>query len=195
MLLLNSDGSFQYSAKSGFVGVDTFTYRASDGQLQSAPVTITIVVGLPPVNPTDGSAGSGSTGGGSSSGSTTSSSSTDNSSTTSSSSTTQPTDTTAPAAPAVVAGVGQDNSRIAERSMEAQQSATAGQSESVGTAALNVSTISTTMGSQVAMAKLGNLTWDPLTVSAVTSRDTIRPREHAWRLDALATCPCWQNAS
>ncbi len=39
------------------------------------------------------------------------------------------------------------------------------------------------------MAKLGNLTWDPLTVSAVTSRDTIRPREHAWRLDALATMP------
>ncbi len=59
--------------------------------------------------------------------------------------------------------------------MEAQQSANAGQSEAVGTAALNVSTISTTMGSQVAMAKLGNLTWDPLTVSAVTSRDTDTP--------------------
>jgi hypothetical protein len=40
---LNSDGSFQYSADPGFMGIsDTFTYRASDGIAESPEVTVTI---------------------------------------------------------------------------------------------------------------------------------------------------------
>ncbi len=43
-LVLNSDGSFSYSADNGFSGSDSFTYRASDGRAQSGPATVTIVV-------------------------------------------------------------------------------------------------------------------------------------------------------
>jgi VCBS repeat-containing protein len=41
---LNPDGSFSYTAGLGFTGTDSFTYRASDGSLQSLPVTVTITV-------------------------------------------------------------------------------------------------------------------------------------------------------
>ncbi len=37
-------GRFDYQPASGFVGVDTFTYRATDGGLDSGPVTVTITV-------------------------------------------------------------------------------------------------------------------------------------------------------
>ena len=43
-LQLNSDGSFTYLPNGGFVGTDTFTYRASDGTLLSTPATVTITV-------------------------------------------------------------------------------------------------------------------------------------------------------
>ncbi len=44
-LSLHPDGSFVYVPGAGFSGVDTFTYRASDGQLSSPPTTVTINVG------------------------------------------------------------------------------------------------------------------------------------------------------
>jgi VCBS repeat-containing protein len=37
-------GRFDYMPDNGFVGVDTFTYRATDGVLDSGPVTVTITV-------------------------------------------------------------------------------------------------------------------------------------------------------
>jgi hypothetical protein len=40
----NPDGSFTYTPQSGFVGTDTFTYKASDGSLESAVATVTINV-------------------------------------------------------------------------------------------------------------------------------------------------------
>ena len=43
--ILNSSGTITYTPKKGFVGTDTFTYRASDGKLSSSPATVTITVG------------------------------------------------------------------------------------------------------------------------------------------------------
>lgn len=56
-LTLNIDGSFTYTPESGFTGSDSFTYRASDGTLQSNVATVTIQV-------TDGTGGGGTGGGG-----------------------------------------------------------------------------------------------------------------------------------
>ena len=47
MLTHNRDGSLSYTAKSGFVGTDTFTYAATDGAVDSKPVTVTITVLAP----------------------------------------------------------------------------------------------------------------------------------------------------
>ena len=44
-LALNPDGSFTYTPAAGYVGADSFTYRATDGASQSAPVTVTVNVG------------------------------------------------------------------------------------------------------------------------------------------------------
>jgi hypothetical protein len=44
---LNADGSFSYTPNAGFAGTDTFTYRAKrsgDGDLESDPATVSIVV-------------------------------------------------------------------------------------------------------------------------------------------------------
>lgn len=43
-LVLNSDGSFTYTPETNFFGIDSFTYRASDGSLMSDPATVTIQV-------------------------------------------------------------------------------------------------------------------------------------------------------
>jgi ELWxxDGT repeat protein len=43
-LTLNANGTFTYRPNAGFIGTDTFTYRASDGALQSTPATVTITV-------------------------------------------------------------------------------------------------------------------------------------------------------
>jgi FtsP/CotA-like multicopper oxidase with cupredoxin domain len=43
-LILNSDGSFLYTPALGYTGSDSFTYRASDGALESADTTATITV-------------------------------------------------------------------------------------------------------------------------------------------------------
>ncbi len=43
-LLFHSDGTFSYLPATNFVGVDTFTYTASDGVNLSAPAMVTITV-------------------------------------------------------------------------------------------------------------------------------------------------------
>jgi VCBS repeat-containing protein len=43
-LTLNSDGSFSYTPNSGFLGQDSFTYKANDGLLLSNVATVTITV-------------------------------------------------------------------------------------------------------------------------------------------------------
>jgi LPXTG-motif cell wall-anchored protein len=43
-LILNGDGSFTYTPNPGFVGTDSFTYTASDGEATSNPATVTITV-------------------------------------------------------------------------------------------------------------------------------------------------------
>lgn len=47
-VVLNSDGSFEYTPDENFAGDDSFTYTASDGELSSAPVIVNIEV--TPVN-------------------------------------------------------------------------------------------------------------------------------------------------
>ena len=47
-LALNSDGSFLYTPNQTFSGQDSFSYRAGDGTLSSAPVSVTITVSTPP---------------------------------------------------------------------------------------------------------------------------------------------------
>ena len=52
ILAINPDGSFSYLPKIGFTGTDTFTYKASDSDLESAVATVTITVNAvnqPPV--------------------------------------------------------------------------------------------------------------------------------------------------
>jgi hypothetical protein len=49
-LQLASDGSFVYSPSAGFVGEDSFTYRATDGLAASNVAAVTITVGEPPAN-------------------------------------------------------------------------------------------------------------------------------------------------
>ncbi len=48
LLTLDADGSFTYVPNAGFSGSDSFSYRASDGLLESAPTTVSISV--EPVN-------------------------------------------------------------------------------------------------------------------------------------------------
>lgn len=45
-LALADDGSFVYTPNANYFGSDSFTYKASDGTLESEPVTVTITVGL-----------------------------------------------------------------------------------------------------------------------------------------------------
>jgi len=41
---VNADGGFTYTPSANFFGTDTFTFKASDGQLESEPATVTIIV-------------------------------------------------------------------------------------------------------------------------------------------------------
>jgi hypothetical protein len=50
-LTFNADGSFSYTPNSGFVGMDSFTYRDSDGLKFSNVATVTLQVGAPPPPP------------------------------------------------------------------------------------------------------------------------------------------------
>ena len=53
-LALNGDGSFTYTPAANFIGTDSFTYQASDGQDISAVAAVTITVGQPPTARTTG---------------------------------------------------------------------------------------------------------------------------------------------
>jgi VCBS repeat-containing protein len=55
-LNLQPDGGFTYSPNAGFSGSDAFTYKASNGQFESAPATVAITVTPlpPPVPPSAG---------------------------------------------------------------------------------------------------------------------------------------------
>ena len=44
-LVLNGDGSFEYTPNPNYNGADSFTYRATDGIVDSADATVTIIVG------------------------------------------------------------------------------------------------------------------------------------------------------
>src|SRR5437899_1789447 len=44
-LRFNTDGSFSYTPTSNFVGTDSFTYKANDGQADSGIATVTITIG------------------------------------------------------------------------------------------------------------------------------------------------------
>src|SRR5439155_26290674 len=44
-LTLNSDGSFSYTPAASYNGTDSFTYKANDGQADSAVATVTINIG------------------------------------------------------------------------------------------------------------------------------------------------------
>jgi VCBS repeat-containing protein len=44
VLALNPDGSFTYTPAANYNGTDSFTYKANDGSLNSAPVTVTLNV-------------------------------------------------------------------------------------------------------------------------------------------------------
>jgi VCBS repeat-containing protein len=46
-LNLNSNGSFTYTPSAGFVGTDSFTYKANDGTYDSSPAVVSIVVNGP----------------------------------------------------------------------------------------------------------------------------------------------------
>jgi VCBS repeat-containing protein len=51
-LVLNADGSFNYTPRPNFNGTDSFTYKAADYKFSSAPATVTITVNLvnnPPI--------------------------------------------------------------------------------------------------------------------------------------------------
>lgn len=43
-LKLNGDGSFVYTPQAGFSGIDSFTYRASNGMADSGPVIVTLSI-------------------------------------------------------------------------------------------------------------------------------------------------------
>jgi VCBS repeat-containing protein len=62
-LTLNADGSFAYTPDANFTGSDSFTYRASDGTLDSDPATVTITVTAVNDAPTVAVATGGSCGG------------------------------------------------------------------------------------------------------------------------------------
>src|SRR4029079_15324748 len=42
--VLNSNGTVNYTPKSGFTGTDSFTYKATDGLSQSNTATVTVTV-------------------------------------------------------------------------------------------------------------------------------------------------------
>src|SRR5213076_2798618 len=54
-LTLNSNGGFSYTPALNYNGPDTFTYKANDGQADSAPATVSITV--TPVNDPPGTSG------------------------------------------------------------------------------------------------------------------------------------------
>ena len=60
-LTLNADGSFSYTPNAGFLGSDSFTYRASDGAVSSEVATVSITVNAEIVSGAVGAGGTTST--------------------------------------------------------------------------------------------------------------------------------------
>lgn len=54
LLTLNVNGGFTYTPASGYTGPDAFTYKASDGSLESSTSTVTLSVGLANRPPSSG---------------------------------------------------------------------------------------------------------------------------------------------
>jgi len=52
VLALNANGSFTYTPNPGYTGIDSFTYRASDGIATGNIATVTITITLPPITVT-----------------------------------------------------------------------------------------------------------------------------------------------
>jgi hypothetical protein len=50
-LALSLDGSFVYTPTRGYIGLDSFTYRAYDGKAGSEPATVRLTVEARPVYP------------------------------------------------------------------------------------------------------------------------------------------------
>ena len=48
---LNNDGSFTYTPDTGFIGLDTFTYFANDGEDNSDPATVALTIDEAPNEP------------------------------------------------------------------------------------------------------------------------------------------------
>ncbi len=57
---LNTNGSFVYTPATDFTGLDSFTYRASDGAAQSSPATVTITIAAAGEGEAEGEGGSAS---------------------------------------------------------------------------------------------------------------------------------------
>jgi ELWxxDGT repeat protein len=51
-LQLQADGSFVYTPEAGYIGLDQFTYRASDSNEESVIATVKLFIGIPAVPPT-----------------------------------------------------------------------------------------------------------------------------------------------
>jgi hypothetical protein len=62
-LTLSANGSFSYTPNTGYVGTDTFTYKANDGTADSNIATISITVTEKPASAGAGGAGTGQDGG------------------------------------------------------------------------------------------------------------------------------------
>jgi extracellular elastinolytic metalloproteinase len=52
-VVLNANGGFTYTPDAGFIGLDTFTYRAVNGMVVSAEATVRVTVGSPPTTTND----------------------------------------------------------------------------------------------------------------------------------------------
>ncbi len=63
-LELRSDGSFIYTPQPNFIGIASFTYRVSDGLLDSDDITVSILVSVPNNLPGGGGSGGGDNGNG-----------------------------------------------------------------------------------------------------------------------------------
>gem|GEM_PF-1934589 len=48
-LTLNSDGSFSYTPSAGFIGTDSFVYRAFDGSVSSTATEVSVTIQAPPL--------------------------------------------------------------------------------------------------------------------------------------------------
>ncbi len=165
VLTLNSDGSFQYSANAGFVGQDSFMVQAFDGQLQSAPVMVTIVVTLPQVNPNQGSGGGSSGGSGSGSTSNNSTSNTTDSSQSNSNSNSSTTSQSNDTTPAGTQAIDPNRTTAIERAVNAQQQTPSTQTEETPLYAMESVSEQENVRQQATSLQLAMINWESLTIA------------------------------